>query len=508
MLRFARQSLKYVRSRRFFGTAMHTKPQLTEETKAYSSIPGPKIVPEAGGTIYDIMQRFEESYNMYEVFDSYRNDFGDVVKHNMGGKEQVWIYDPNDIKKIFQREGQFPKVSVTNLWPIIQHLKRRGLPTTLLGESNEKQQALRRVLQKEITTPRAPMTYLPLLHEPVNHISENFPHYAEDLGEFSPLAAMDMFFSVMIGFNPKSIVGIERGALEKDIEFANSARLFLGALGPMIRDYRLGEDSEEFKNFTKGFDYVLDNADGYFQYLTEKHKKGVYEHEVRPYFARILDAAEIPPEELMPSFTQLLAAGIDTTSVVMQNLLINLARNTDVQQELREELYSVMGKDGDMQEEHFKQIPFLNATMRESHRITPPGTATTSRTMTEGIQIGGYDIPVDVEVMFNMRAIQNDPKYVEDPHVFNPHRWLPDAVSKRKGTESEIIDSPIIRHPFGFGPRMCLGYRIAELEIRMMTSKIIRDYEIELKDPDAPIVYIQELFARQDPIPQLKVKKI
>jgi len=33
--------------------------------------------------------------------------------------------------------------------------------------------------------------------------------------------------------------------------------------------------------------------------------------------------------------------------------------------------------------------------------------------------------------------------------------------------------------PFGFGPRMCIGRRFAELEIETLVTKVIRNFKVE-----------------------------
>lgn len=48
-----------------------------------------------------------------------------------------------------------------------------------------------------------------------------------------------------------------------------------------------------------------------------------------------------------------------------------------------------------------------------------------------------------------------DPKFFTKPEQFNPHRWLQADSTYFRGLG------------FGFGPRQCLGRRIAELEMQL-----------------------------------------
>jgi hypothetical protein len=42
------------------------------------------------------------------------------------------------------------------------------------------------------------------------------------------------------------------------------------------------------------------------------------------------------------------------------------------------------------------------------------------------------------------------------------------------GTPSEILDHRLLATPFSFGPRMCLGGRLAELEIKTLFARLVQ----------------------------------
>ena len=53
-------------------------------------------------------------------------------------------------------------------------------------------------------------------------------------------------------------------------------------------------------------------------------------------------------------------------------------------------------------------------------------------------------------------------EHFENPEEYNPHRWLSDE----KGV------SKFASLPFGFGARMCIGKRIAELQLKMSLAYV------------------------------------
>ena len=55
--------------------------------------------------------------------------------------------------------------------------------------------------------------------------------------------------------------------------------------------------------------------------------------------------------------------------------------------------------------------------------------------------------------------------YFKNPDEYNPDRW--------KGEESKQNQFAFL--PFGFGPRMCIGRRVAELEMRTTLAHVSND---------------------------------
>lgn len=62
-------------------------------------------------------------------------------------------------------------------------------------------------------------------------------------------------------------------------------------------------------------------------------------------------------------------------------------------------------------------------------------------------------------------------EYFNDPLSFQPERWM---------GESRKQIHPFVSLPFGYGNRMCVGRRFAELELYMATAKVIYNFELEL----------------------------
>eukprot|EP00747_Dinoflagellata_sp_TGD_P170604 gnl/TRDRNA2_/TRDRNA2_202575_c0_seq1.p1 gnl/TRDRNA2_/TRDRNA2_202575_c0~~gnl/TRDRNA2_/TRDRNA2_202575_c0_seq1.p1 ORF type:complete len:125 (-),score=13.69 gnl/TRDRNA2_/TRDRNA2_202575_c0_seq1:72-446(-) len=122
--------------------------------------------------------------------------------------------------------------------------------------------------------------------------------------------------------------------------------------------------------------------------------------------------------------------------------------------------------------------------------------------------INGFEIPKGTYVQLNAAALSWDPAYFpEDYDRFCPERWLPEEVSKRAGTDREVVDHLLLSAPFGFGARMCLGARVASLEIQAATSRLIQDHRLELQ-PSQTWGRKQGLFVKADPFPKFQITPI
>lgn len=56
-------------------------------------------------------------------------------------------------------------------------------------------------------------------------------------------------------------------------------------------------------------------------------------------------------------------------------------------------------------------------------------------------------------------------KYFKNPNKYDPKRWL-----KQNQTTNPI--DPYTSLPFGFGPRMCIGRRLAEQKMYLILIKV------------------------------------
>ncbi|KAH8036557.1 hypothetical protein HPB51_001376 [Rhipicephalus microplus] len=95
----------------------------------------------------------------------------------------------------------------------------------------------------------------------------------------------------------------------------------------------------------------------------------------------------------------------------------------------------------------------------------------TTRCADEDYLYGKYLIKKGTSVMVPTFQLHHDPKYWENPEKFIPERFSPEKKDRI---------NPIVYQPFGLGPRICLGQRLAQVELASATTHILRHYRIML----------------------------
>lgn len=77
--------------------------------------------------------------------------------------------------------------------------------------------------------------------------------------------------------------------------------------------------------------------------------------------------------------------------------------------------------------------------------------------------IQGYKIPKGVQVVFPTLVTGKMEEFVSESNKFMPERWMKNSTQKMH---------PFASLPYGYGARMCLGRRFADLEIQILLAKV------------------------------------
>ncbi|CAL7936765.1 unnamed protein product [Xylocopa violacea] len=168
--------------------------------------------------------------------------------------------------------------------------------------------------------------------------------------------------------------------------------------------------------------------------------------------------------------------GYETSSITLSFIGYQLAAHPDVQEKLRSEVKSTIEKHGgELTFDALKDMTYMDFVMNESQRCYP-ALGYMSKLCTDEIELEGSDglrlrMKPGTEIVISIDGLHRDEKYWPDPDTFDPNRFS----DERKQTIEKMAFLP-----FGEGPRMCVGMRMALLQMKACLATMMLNYKIEL----------------------------
>ncbi|CAK9819333.1 Cytochrome P450 6j1 [Anthophora plagiata] len=168
--------------------------------------------------------------------------------------------------------------------------------------------------------------------------------------------------------------------------------------------------------------------------------------------------------------------GYETSSITLSFIGYHLAVHTDIQEKVRKEVNAKIAKyDGVLTFEALKEMTYMEQVISESQRDFPV-LGFLSKMCTDEYELQGSDgltfrAKPGQEILIPLNALQHDEKYWTEPHVFDPERFN----DERKHTVEKMTFLP-----FGEGPRICVGRKMAMLQMKAALATLLRNYKIEL----------------------------
>ncbi|CAM8926443.1 unnamed protein product [Rhodiola kirilowii] len=173
---------------------------------------------------------------------------------------------------------------------------------------------------------------------------------------------------------------------------------------------------------------------------------------------RDLEHDHMTSDHVKAVLLDILIGRIKTSATIILWAMAELMRNPKMLEKVQEEVRQMFDQQGVVDESQVLKLKYLNLVIKEVLRLHPPLPLLLPRLSSEKCVINGYEIPAKTKFIINAWAICRDPKYWDDPEVFQPERFVNSSV-QFMGSDFEYI-------PFGAGRRMCpgitLGFTLVE----------------------------------------------
>ena len=165
--------------------------------------------------------------------------------------------------------------------------------------------------------------------------------------------------------------------------------------------------------------------------------------------ARDEDGSALSSEDLQDDLITLIGAGHETTAAAIAWAITLLAHEPGVRQRA-----TVAAQEGDDQ--------YLGALVKEVLRLRSPIPVAAGRVLDEPFPIGSHTVPPGTLILIDAWGVHHDPDVYPDPERFQPERFLSQPPE------------PYTWLPFGGGAHRCIGAALAELEIKVAVSTVLR----------------------------------
>ncbi|KAJ7847403.1 cytochrome P450, partial [Mycena leptocephala] len=201
----------------------------------------------------------------------------------------------------------------------------------------------------------------------------------------------------------------------------------------------------------------------------------------------------LTPDELVAQTLTITVAGQDTTANTIAFGLVELSRTPDFQEKLRTEIQSTLGYTRSA-EVAYDGMPLLNAFVKEILRLYPAEAIvdrmavqdtiiplTDSLTTLAGNHVSEVPVRKGQVVTLAIASYQRlESRWGADAHEFNPSRWLDGTPYK-----GEALGPYANLMSFLGGPRTCLGWRFAVLEMQVFFCELIGKFSFALAEDDS-----------------------
>ncbi|GAB1215862.1 hypothetical protein ATERTT37_005060 [Aspergillus terreus] len=190
-----------------------------------------------------------------------------------------------------------------------------------------------------------------------------------------------------------------------------------------------------------------------------------------------------PPGLILANVLVVTGAGFTTTSALLSWLIYCLVTYEGTQDRLYQELveYAIVGPNGERNQTTWTpdlahSLPYMDKFVKETQRLHNASFQPGRTSKTDVVLPGGYRLPPDSVIVPALYAIHTNPKIWRDPFRFDPDRWDTDEVKNRHRCAYV---------PFATGPRGCIGFNFALLEVKILLGELLSRYEFVREGQEA-----------------------
>lgn len=388
---------------------------------------------------------------------------------------------PEDAEKVLRAEGKFPdRPGFETLKAYRAERIDQFTSAGILAGNGEPWWNIRSKAQQPFLKTKNVNNYVPVLGQIAQEFIDRIRLIRQENNEMNPDFVNEMYRWALesvgvVGFNTR--LGCLDPNLAPDSEaqkMISAANLSFTAVNELEYGLPVWKyiSTPKLRRLYEAQDFFTDTALKYVKQTIEMMKHKPADSEEDPSILEEFFIRGMSVKDATVMVIDMLMAGIDTTSHTTSFLLYFLARNPEKQEKLRNEILTVVGPKGKLVTPGaLNELHYLKACIKESLRLRPAAVGN-ARIIDKDLVLSGYRVPKGSLVVFLHQLMALMDEYFPNAQAFVPERWI-------KGDPLESHHHKYVVLPFGFGTRMCIGRRLAELEMWQLTTKILQNFKVE-----------------------------
>lgn len=167
----------------------------------------------------------------------------------------------------------------------------------------------------------------------------------------------------------------------------------------------------------------------------------------------------------------MLIAGHDTSTALLAWSLYLLGNHAHAMVQAHLEVEAILrNKDQPPDPDELNRLVYLDMVTKEALRLYPP-IHVGNRITEQDLVIQGYHVPENTRLMCSIYLSHRNKAQWQEPQHFCPTRFDRQAGEKVP---------PLTYIPFGGGPRNCIGAAFAQIEVKVILSRLLQVFNFQL----------------------------
>lgn len=417
------------------STENNIKPALT--------IPGDFGLPLIGNTI-ELLSREQLFYlKQYQRYHS-------LFKYKSLGTNYVCLFEPQANQFVLQTHPE--KFSSYIGWQMVESFAGEGI----LLQDGEEHLRVRKLL--------APAFVGSAITSYFNLVQDTIETFLDSWGNYPSIAASGKLRQ----FTLKLICSLTFGGVDLQ-DYKQLVTLFASVVQGMSSFIRLDTPFTKFgramaaRRHLERFVHIQ---------IRRRRQQGTHQRDI---LGLLMDSTDengngLSEQEVFTQTLHILFGGYSTSAITLLYILLEIKQHPEWQKILQEELNQIAANRRLVLSD-LKNLVQMTYFLKEVQRLHP-GVYFIPRGVVEDFEFSGYHIPAGWSIVLSPLLTHRLPEIWESPNHFDPLRFAPPREEDKK--------HPFAFIPFGAGAHRCMGYELAQMEMKLFLSTLIRYYDYKI----------------------------